>query len=380
MTNLCKLNMTRAELYNLVWSKPVSKILQEYAVSQGVFKNICKENDVPLPKNGYWQKLKFNKKVEIIPLPDSDKEYGEIVLVDESKKTSELKLLVKEIQINNDLPINVSKKLSKPDDIVIRTRDYYLQMRKDKYPKRTEEPKEGVFNMDVSEAIERRAYRFADLLIKLVRKRGHDFKIFTNHKYYNYNGTKLIIFDEYFDIRLRETNKRVVEENERGWKETKYYPTGKLCLKTDEYPRYEWVDSKTKALEDKLPDILAYFEQQAQRKKVDRIEREIRNKEHERLKKIEEDLKQKRTKELNDFKSLINSSGRWHKSQNLRNYLDALEVKSKENNTLDKNKMDWLKWAREKADWYDPFIEKEDELFSDIDRDTLTYKKSSWSY
>lgn len=370
--------MTRKDLYDLVWSKPVSKILEEYKISHTTFKNICKENDVPLPKNGYWQKLKYNKKVEITPLPESNKQYGEIVLVDERKEISELNLLVKEIKINNELPINVSEKLSKPDKIIIRTRDYYQQRRKDKYPKRTEVSKEGVFSMDVSEAIERRAYRFADTLIKLVRKRGHDLKIITNHKYYNYNGTKLIIFDEYFDIRLRETNKRVVEEDESGWKRSVYYPTGKLCLKTDDYPSYEWVDSKTKALEDKLPDILAYFELQAKRKKVERIERDIRNKEYERQKKIEEELKQKRYKELNDFKSLINSSGRWHKSVSLRNYLDTFEANAKANNSLDENKIEWLKWALKKADWYDPFIESEDELFKDVNRDTLEIRKKSW--
>ncbi|WP_338359210.1 hypothetical protein [Yeosuana marina] len=96
--------MTRIELYNLVWSKPVSTILHEYAVSQTAFKNICKENDVPLPKNGYWQKLKYNKKVVIIPLPKSDKTYDNIVLPirlegeEGLNSISELNLLVREIK------------------------------------------------------------------------------------------------------------------------------------------------------------------------------------------------------------------------------------------------------------------------------------------
>lgn len=370
--------ITRQELYDLVWSKPITNILKENNIKNKTFKDICQKNDIPLPQNGHWQKVKFNKQVEIFPLIKSNKEYGEIILADKQKETSELKLLLRDIENNKDLTVNITEKLTNPDKIIIRTRDYFKQRRKDKYPRRTEVPKEGIFSMDVSEAIERRALIFADTLIKLVRKRGHDLKIITDHKYYNYNGTKLIIFDEYFDIRLRETNKRVVEENERGWKEPKYYPTGKLCLKTDDYPSYEWVDSKTKALEDKLPDILAYFELQAKRKKVERIERDIRNKEYERQKKIEEELRQKRDKELNDFKSLINSSGRWHKSVSLRNYLDTFEANAKANNSLDENKIEWLKWARKKADWYDPFIESEDEVFKDVNRDTLEIRKKSW--
>jgi hypothetical protein len=362
---------TRQELYELVWTKPITKILLEYNTTNKSFKEVCQKNDIPLPKNGYWQKLKFNKNVEIIPLSESDKEYGEIILIEEGEETSELKQLGKKIEKNKDLPVKVTEKLSKPDEIIIRTRGYFKQSRKDKYPRRTEIPKEGIFSMDVSESIKNRTYRFADALIKLARKRGHDLKIITNHKYYNYNGTKLIIFDEYFDIRIRETNKRVIEENERGWKESKYYPTGKLCLKTDEYPRYEWTDSKTKSLEDKLPNILEYFELWAKRKKVERIENEKWHKEYEQKKRIEEELKQKRTNELGKFKSVINHSSRWQKAMDLRNYISVVESNAVKNNKLTLELQEWLKWVKDKADWYDPLIEKEDELFKDVDRDSI---------
>ena len=70
-----------------------------------------------------------------------------------------------------------------------------------------------------------------------------------------------------------------------------------------------------------------------------------------------------------EFKSLINSSERWYKSQILKNYLEVYETKQIENNALTQQKRDWLKWARKKADWYDPFIENYDETFKDLDRD-----------
>ncbi|MFT4850690.1 MAG: hypothetical protein ACI83B_003249 [Sediminicola sp.] len=66
---------------------------------------------------------------------------------------------------------------------------------------------------------------------------------------------------------------------------------------------------------------------------------------------------------------MINSSGRWHKSQQLRNYLSTYEDRMKSNGELTKDVMDWLDWARKKADWYDPFMEAEDEIFQDVDRD-----------
>ena len=40
----------------------------------------------------------------------------------------------------------------------------------------------------------------------------------------------------------------------------------------------------------------------------------------------------------------------------------------------------WLEWARKKADWYDPFIEKADDLLGDVDKETLSIKKKPSFY
>ena len=56
-------NITREELYNLVWSKPVIYIAKVYGYSDSGIRKICKKHNIPLPKLGYWSKLKFNKEV-----------------------------------------------------------------------------------------------------------------------------------------------------------------------------------------------------------------------------------------------------------------------------------------------------------------------------
>ena len=68
---------------------------------------------------------------------------------------------------------------------------------------------------------------------------------------------------------------------------------------------------------------------------------------------------------------MINSSGRWHKSEQLRNYLDTYENNMRERGLLSADIIKKIMWARKKADWYDPFIESEDEVFKDLDRDTF---------
>jgi len=60
---------TRQELYDLVWSKPMSKVAAEFGMSDVGFKKHCKKSDIPVPERGYWAKLARGKKVRQPPLP-----------------------------------------------------------------------------------------------------------------------------------------------------------------------------------------------------------------------------------------------------------------------------------------------------------------------
>ena len=63
MTTVTRHRLTRKQLYDLVWSEPVSKIAPRYNISDVGFAKLCRREDVPLPPRGYWAKLKFGKKV-----------------------------------------------------------------------------------------------------------------------------------------------------------------------------------------------------------------------------------------------------------------------------------------------------------------------------
>lgn len=60
---------TRQELYDLVWSEPVSKVAPRYGISDVSFSKACARARVPLPPRGYWAKLRFGKPVVQVPLP-----------------------------------------------------------------------------------------------------------------------------------------------------------------------------------------------------------------------------------------------------------------------------------------------------------------------
>jgi hypothetical protein len=59
-----------------------------------------------------------------------------------------------------------------------------------------------------------------------------------------------------------------------------------------------------------------------------------------------------------------------------QNLFEEYALKS---NTLDREKEEWLKWAKEKSDRYDLFLEKEVKLLKELNRETLKpIRKNYW--
>lgn len=60
---------TREEFYELVWSKPLTHLAKEFALSDVALHKICKKHDIPNPPLGWWAKKAAGKAVKQIPLP-----------------------------------------------------------------------------------------------------------------------------------------------------------------------------------------------------------------------------------------------------------------------------------------------------------------------
>ncbi|MEI9983888.1 MAG: hypothetical protein WDN69_12145 [Aliidongia sp.] len=61
--------MKRAELYALVWEKPVTHVAKEFGISDVAVRKICIKHGIPTPPMGYWAKLQHGKRVVQTPLP-----------------------------------------------------------------------------------------------------------------------------------------------------------------------------------------------------------------------------------------------------------------------------------------------------------------------
>ena len=367
--------ITREELYVLVWENPLSKLSKKYNLSDNGLRKVCKKLDIPLPKNGHWQKIQFNKKVIKEKLPANNTVDDSVTLIfrDDSEtiingEGNELNQLTKEIKSTLQNIIIFPEKLTKPTQLIIDAKND-LKTKEPSYYHNIRgllNTSSGIINITVAPENVKRALLFMDVFIKAIQKRGHTIIV--------KEGTKIVIDSIELSIGLRERLKRKIVKG-TYYDSTELYPSNILSFTLDVYPAKEWTDTNTSKLEDKIPNIIAKLELQAVKEKQDAIEREIRHIEYERERKIEEDLEIKRNFELKEFKGLFQKANRWHQAEILRKYIAEVENKAKINNSLTEEITNWLKWANDKVEWYDPFTEKQDETFNKVNRETLEYKR-----
>jgi len=323
---------------------------------------------IPMPKAGHWQKLKFGKKISQPPLPLNYMGNNEVTLtlLDEGEENSAsnlspLKFLQREIEANLKPYLKVPEKLSNPDKLIIATREGLN--RNERYEHN------GIIScyrgeLDIRAAKTNipRALRFMDTLIKLFQVREHN--VFVDN-----SSTYVMVKTQKFEISLREKNKRI-PGNER-WQTSNYLPTGVLVFKINRlFHTKEWKDGKLK-LEDQLSSILAKLEIVSDELNAEALIREKEKEIRQQQEFLQKEFEKRQEKDLAAFKETLQKAERWHKAVNLRNFIDAVEQKTIAENGSSEDLVNWLEWARKKADWYDPFIEREDELLKNVDKTVL---------
>jgi len=371
------IELTRKELYDLVWENPLSKLAKKYSLSDNGLRKVCKKLDIPLPKNGYWQKIQYNKKVSKEKLPVNNTVENSITLKfrDNSETIingveNELNQLTKEIKNELKETIIFPEKLTKPlqlisdakNDLKTQEPSYYHNI------KGLLNTSADILNITVAPQNVKRALLFMDIFIKAIQKRGHN--VITK------GGTKVVIDSVQLSIGLRERLKRTIIKGTH-WDSTELNPSNILSFRLDAYPASEWTDTNTSKLEDKIPNIIAKLELQAVIEKRRAIEREIWHTEYERQRKIEEDFKARKEQEIIKTKKLFLDAEKFDKATIYRNFIATTEQKAIEENNLTEELKEWIKWANEKADWFDPFTNRKDELLNDNDREEFHKPKQT---
>jgi hypothetical protein len=59
--------ITRRDLYDLVWSKPMSTLAIEFGISDRGLAKVCGRHRIPVPPRGYWAKVAAGERPKVPP-------------------------------------------------------------------------------------------------------------------------------------------------------------------------------------------------------------------------------------------------------------------------------------------------------------------------
>jgi hypothetical protein len=372
-------NFTRKELYDLVWSEPLAAIAKRFDTSDYILRKACKDFKIPLPKAGHWMKIQFGKPVKIELLDESYMGQNDVSLsempIPEIKILPSLNLSPFEalkVEIENDKRVSlfVPERLSGPDKMI--------ELLKKELENRTGYSSEGYriksfdnLNVLVTKDHLGRALRFMDTLIKAIKARGHDISV-RNRK------TLVLIYSVEIEISCREKATRV-KISDKPYNNTELRSTGILSFNIEGFYIKEWKDGKVK-LEEQLSNIIAKLELEGKKRQEENMKWQKIRDENDRKAKMIKDIQKSKEKQLEDFKTLITNSRKHREVRLIREYIAAVEQNSIESGELTDEIKNWIEWAKNKTNWYDPFLNHPDPDLDEVDKDSLTFKKANRLY
>jgi hypothetical protein len=338
----------RKELYDLVWSTPLSKIQKDLGLSYSRLKSICQEYKIPLPENGFWSKIAFNKDVTILPFIDYLDVPNEIILAEEIQQNQKGETTA--LQLTNKLEIELKEKtvvpklIKKWHPLVERFREQYEVYQKELKRGNWSNTLRGELSIQVIDSHLSRATRIFNTVINTLESKGH--KVFID-----YSGTNVLICEQTYQVSIRTKNKRVIDEdNKSRFQFTKLVPQDILIFKIARIESIEFGDTPNKPLEDKIDPIIARLEllalKDAKMKEEARIRNQIYQAERERREAIIRAEEQEKAK----FEKLAQDAESWKKAMLIANYLDEMERKS----SLTQDEQDYIAWGRNEVSRINP--------------------------
>ncbi|MCK0179691.1 hypothetical protein MWU50_10340 [Flavobacteriaceae bacterium S0862] len=350
-----QITFTRESFYNLVWSKSISELSKEFRVSTSDLIKMCKHYSIPTPITGYWQKIKHNKPAPVIKLPENLLE-SEIILIKRGRGEEDipfyicpLKIRAYELQNDQSINLEVPLRLKKLHPLILKTKNKLEEL--DKITKPNYEIRTSIFKeilpIHTDLKLRNRALRIMNTLVTFIYQNNHSIV-------FGYNRCHVEMFGQKTEINLRQKINRVRTKDDNGWGRQDWVKSNNLEFQAGpSFRQKSWIDKKKKKLEDYIPNIIAWIEQdckywhdlrkrQAEEEKIRAIE-VAEAVEKERLKVLEKEK----------YDNLIIDSQNWHKAKILKDYVNAVKQSSKRNNNLNKQKEEWLKWAFGIADSID---------------------------
>lgn len=319
-----EITITREELYEKVWSTPLTQLAKELKISDVGLRKKCLKSNIPLPKAGHWSKVQHGRTTKKTPLPE-EKENKPITLyirddngVPYDPTIDERIKIKQEITTRYEEFIKPTVKLTKPHRLVQEVREH-ISGREANYEGHVCSDSSRYLSIAVSKQEIPQALRVFNSFIQLAEARGHIVGIKNRNTAITIDGIEI-------KIDVRERQKKVLDKSMSTYHD--YYTkvaSGILCFRMDELNKREWDDSK-KSIEEQLPAIFASLEIHAEKERQWKIEAEKQRIKREAESRLRQEQYEIKLSEHNKVNSLIADSNRWNKAQEIRKYACHLEA------------------------------------------------------
>lgn len=395
MDHLDPIQVTRQDLYDQIWSTPVSQACRTYGLSDVGLAKICAQWNIPRPPRGYWAKQRNGQSVRKKKLPPIDEgnpvvfSYRPAQPGEPSEKTSQNgdsksaptdadRQRAFEKQPEN--LIAVSEQLVEPHFLVVKTGTSIRGATPD--DRGIVRPKaQRCLDLAVSPPLIERSLRILDAILKALEKRG--LAVFVTGD--DPSQTRARVLEEAIGFRLFEETvrqERLPTPHEIEWEiqwnpNRKFYsivPSGKLVLEITSGAGLQrcWTDRSDRCVEQFLNSFVVGLYRAAESIKQDRAaaerrkreeqEREIRRQEEETRRQKErkeqerqrQEAEQLRRVEESRIQKLAAEVDAWKTAHDIRAYVAAIRAVQSASDLRSEALEKWLNWAEDHADQIDP--------------------------
>ncbi len=377
-------SITRTELYQMVWTDPMTKVAPRFGLSDVGLAKVCKRYDIPRPPVGYWAQKQFGKQPPQTPLPPAPNNRQAIEFLAEehampAKETPERIERVRDEQLRALIAFEeqaanrviVPEQVSKYHPFVRQTREAFTDRFVDRGLCHPSWSGEGPrLSIRVAKGSIPRALRLMDNLLKAFEDRGH--KVVFESKEPR-RDVYFLILGEKLSLQLREKTRMIrVSEAERksySYNRVNYEPTGlfELQLHGANFcgALATWRDGVRTKLEDRLNEVLIAMivgveSERDRRRQQEEYERQRREAERRRWQQEEE-----RRKEQQKIQELEQMMDRSNKAMRIREFMQEVRshVELSKGSIAEGSELAcWMDWALDHADRIDPLGRRSREL------------------
>ncbi|MGO9564526.1 MAG: hypothetical protein ACLPPV_17895 [Candidatus Korobacteraceae bacterium] len=373
----------RDELYEQVWSRPVTHFAKEYGLSDVGIAKVCRKLSIPLPGRGYWARKQYGYAVTRKPLP----KLKEPIVVTRNMPSpkpnnapppppplhpedqAEFDRIDKSVANGVFTFATSTKALRHP--LIVKTRRALREGGLD--DRRILRPKfqSGALNVRVGKDTVKRALEMLASIIALAER--NDAKIVVAERDRD-TETSFVALGQSIPFSIFETADRRVLESPapqrpgryvriitfRG-KPVEYVPTGKMTLTLEFYGgslRTTWHEGKNN-LHELVPEIMATFFKAAVLRRRERLKQIAEAEARQRRAIALEKLRRRIDEEERRVKDLEQAAENWAKAKKIREYVLAiieLNKASGEELGPDTPIGIWTVWALQQADLLDPLV------------------------